>query len=224
MVATGTVWLVDVDNTLLDNDRVQADLGDFLVAEFGVAARDQYWTILGELWNELGYRDYLGALQRYRVLHPHEVHILELSAWLLDYPFADRVYPGALEVLARLGDQAQTTIVSDGDVVFQPQKIRRSGLWHAVGGRVLVYIHKEKELADIERRHPAAHYVLVDDKLWILAAFKQVWGDRVTTVFPRQGQYAHDPKVLAAQPPPDVAIDTIGDLLTSDLLGALRSS
>jgi hypothetical protein len=215
--ATDPVCLVDVDNTLLDNDRVQEDLKAYLADEIGAAARDQYWAILGDLWNELGYRDYLGALQRYRIAHPHEVHILELSAWLLDYPFAGRLYPRALDVIARFRRRMQTVILSDGDVVFQPQKIRRSGLWRAVDGHVLVYIHKEHEPADIERRYPARHYVVVDDKLWILAAFKQIWGDRVTTIFPRQGQYAHDPKVLSSQPPRDIAIDRIGDLLTSDL-------
>jgi FMN phosphatase YigB (HAD superfamily) len=217
MAAGEPVYLFDVDNTLLDNDQVQKDLGDFLVGRFGAAARDEYWNILGDLWNELGYRDYLGALQRYRILHPHDVHLLELSEWLIDYPFAGRLYPGALEVLAQVQRQAPAVIVSDGDVVFQPRKIRRSGIWDAVDGRVLVYIHKEKELADIARRFPARRYVLVDDKLWILAAFKRAWGDRITTVFPRQGQYAHDPKVLAANPPAEVAIDRISDLLISGL-------
>ncbi len=217
MTGADLVYLVDVDNTLLDNDQVQKDLGDFLAGRFGAGARDEYWAILGDLWNELGYRDYLGALQRYRILHPHDVHLLELSEWLIDYPFADRLYPHALDVLAHLQAQGQTVILSDGDVVFQPRKIRRSGIWDAVDGCVLVYIHKEKERPDIERRFPARRYVLVDDKLWILAAFKEMWGNRVTTVFPRQGSYAHDPKVLAINPPPDVAVDHIADLLTTPL-------
>jgi FMN phosphatase YigB (HAD superfamily) len=222
MTASELVCLVDVDNTLLDNDHVQEDLGEYLAGEFGTAARDEYWAILGQLWNELGYRDYLGALQRYRVLHPHDVHLLALSEWLIDYPFDQRLYPGALDVLAHLQRAGETAIVSDGDVVFQPRKIRRSGIWHATDGRVLVYIHKEKELADIERRFPAQHYVLIDDKVWILAAFKQAWGERVTTVFPRQGQYARDPKALAANPAPDVTIERIADVLTADLPAPLR--
>ena len=169
---------------------------------------------MGALWDELGYRDYLGALQRYRVAHPHDVHLLRLSSWLLDYPFARRLYPGALEAIRLLHGSARPVVLSDGDVVFQPRKIHRSGLWHAFDGHVLVYIHKEQELQDIERRYPAEHYLLIDDKRWILAAFKQRWGERVTTIFPRQGQYVTDPKALAANPEPDLTIDRIGDLLT----------
>src|SRR5579871_1495854 len=210
--ATRIAFLVDVDNTLLDNDAVQNDLREHLTEQFGAASRDRYWAILGDLWNELGYRDYLGALQRYRIEHPHEAHLLELSTWLVDYPFAERLYSNALSVITRFKQTGETVILSDGDVVFQPRKVQRSGIWNAVDGRVLIYIHKEKELADIEARFPADHYVLVDDKLWILAAFKQTWGDRVTTIFPRQGQYAHDQKVLAASPPADVTIDCIEEL------------
>jgi hypothetical protein len=112
-------------------------------------------------------------------------------------------------------------ILSDGDVVFQPRKIRRSGLWDAFHGDVLVYIHKEQELDDVERRYPAERYVLVDDKVRILAAVKEVWGDRVTTIFPRQGHYALDEELVAKSPAPDVAVERIGDLL--DLEGQ-RSS
>lgn len=213
----GVVFLLDVDNTLLDNDQIQQDLREQLTDECGSACRDRYWAILQQLWDELGYRDYLGALQRYRVEHPHEVQRLTLASWLLDYPFADRLYPHALEVIARLCRWGQTVIVSDGDVVFQPRKVEHAGLWRAVRGQVLIYIHKEKELADIERRYPAHHYVLVDDKLWILAAFKAAWGERVTTVLPRQGQYAHDARVLAAGPPADLTIERLADLLAYDL-------
>jgi FMN phosphatase YigB (HAD superfamily) len=211
------VFLVDVDNTLLDNDRIQEDLKEHLARAYGAAARDRYWAILSQLWDELGYRDYLGALQRYRVEHPHEPHLLMMSQWLLDYPFADRLYPGALDVLARLKRLAPTTILSDGDVVFQPRKVQRSGIWHAAGGHVLIYIHKERELHDVERRYPAQRYVLVDDKPHILTAIKRAWGDRVTTVFPRQGSYAHDPHELASSITPDVTIEAIGDLLASRL-------
>jgi FMN phosphatase YigB (HAD superfamily) len=211
------VFLVDVDNTLLDNDGIQQDLKDHLERAFGLAARDRYWGILEDLFAQLGYRDYLGALQRYRVEHPREVELLSISSFLLDYPFADRLFPGALEVLKRLRQRGPTVLLSDGDVVFQPRKVERGGLSGAVDGHVLIYIHKEEALDDVERRYPAEHYVLVDDKLRILTAVKQFWGERVTTVFPRQGIFAHDPKVISAFPPADVTIERIGDLLDGDL-------
>ena len=211
------VFLVDVDNTLLDNDGVQQDLKEHLERAFGLAARERYWAILEELFAELGYRDYLGALQRYRVEHPREVELLSMSSFLLDYPFADRLYPAALEVLKRLCSLGPTVILSDGDVVFQPRKVERAGLSEAVDGHVLIYIHKEEVLDDVERRYPAEHYVLVDDKLRILTAAKQFWGERVTTVFPRQGIFAHDPNVVRALPPADVTIERIGELLDGDL-------
>jgi FMN phosphatase YigB (HAD superfamily) len=211
------VFLVDVDNTLLDNDRIQDDLKKHLEREFGPACRDRYWAILEDLFTELGYRDYLGALQRYRVEHPHDVHLLSMSSYLVDYPFANRLYPGSLDVLERLAAWGRTVILTDGDVVFQPRKVERAGLADAVDGRVLIYIHKEKELANVERRYPARHYVIVDDKPRILTAVKAAWGDRVTTVFPRQGQYARDPAGFADGPPPDVTVGRIGDLLDCDL-------
>lgn len=211
------VYLVDVDNTLLDNDAIQADLKDHLSREFGPDARDRYWAILEDLFTTLGYRDYLGALQRYRVEHPHDPHLLTMSSYLVDYPFADRLYPGALDVVKKLKQKAPTVILSDGDVVFQPRKVERSGLFQAVDGRVLIYIHKERELNDIVVKYPAEHYVLIDDKIRILAAVKAVWGARVTTVFPRQGMYAHDEKTLTTYPPADVTIERIGDLLNRDL-------
>jgi FMN phosphatase YigB (HAD superfamily) len=207
------VFLVDVDNTLLDNDGIQQDLKDHLERAFGLAARERYWRILEDLFSELGYRDYIGALQRYRVEHPRDVELLSMSSFLVDYPFADRLYPDALEVLKRLRSLGPTVILSDGDVVFQPRKVEHAGLSDAVDGHVLIYIHKEEALDDVERRYPAEHYVLVDDKLRILDAVKKVWGERVTTVFPRQGQYAHDAKVLSALSPADVTIERIGDLL-----------
>jgi FMN phosphatase YigB (HAD superfamily) len=211
------VFLVDVDNTLVDNDGIQQDLKDHLERTYGVAARDRYWRILEDLMVELGYRDYIGALQNFRVEHPREIELLAMSSYLMDYPFAERVYPHALEVLKRLRSLAPTVILSDGDVVFQPRKVEHAGLAKVADGNVLIYIHKEEALEDVERRFPAEHYVLVDDKLRILDAVKQVWGERVTTVFPRQGQYAHDTKVLSALPPADVTIERIGDLLDFDL-------
>jgi len=211
------VFLVDVDNTLVDNDGIQQDLKDHLEQTYGVAARDRYWKILEDLMVELGYRDYIGALQNFRVEHPREIELLAMSSYLMDYPFAERVYPNALEVLKRLRSLAPTVILSDGDVVFQPRKVEHAGLGKVAEGNVLIYIHKEEALEDVERRFPAAHYVLVDDKLRILDAIKKIWGERVTTVLPRQGQYAHDAKVLSALPPADVTIERIGDLLDYDL-------
>ena len=211
------VFLVDVDNTLLDNDRIQADLKRHLEREFGAASRDRYWVILEALFVELGYRDYLGALQRYRVEHPQDVRLMSMSSYLVDYPFANRLYPGALDVLERFRAWGPTVILSDGDVVFQPRKVERSGLWQAVGDRVLIYIHKECELEYVERLYPANHYVLIDDKLRVLAAVKKIWGERVTTVFPRQGHYAFDPDILAEYPPADIELAKIGDLLSCDL-------
>jgi FMN phosphatase YigB (HAD superfamily) len=211
------VFLVDVDNTLLDNDRIQADLKRHLERNFGAAARDRYWAILEELYAELGYRDYLGALQRYRAEHPHDPHLLSLSSYLVDYPFANRLFPGALDVLERFRGWGPTVILSDGDVVFQPRKIERSGILEAAEGHVLIYIHKELELDDVARRYPARHYVLVDDKPRIVAAVKRTWGSRVTTVLPHQGQYAHDPAARTLVPAPDLTIERIAGLLGYDL-------
>ena len=215
--ASRVVFLFDVDNTLLDNDRVSQDLARYLQREFGQANCDRYWAIFEQLRAELGYADYLGALQRYRLEHAHDPRLFRVSSFLVDYPFADRLYPQSLDVIARARAWGTAVILSDGDVVFQPRKIERSGLWEAVAGQVLIYIHKEEELADVERRYPAAHYVLVDDKLRILAAIKRTWGPKVTTVFPRQGHYALDPAAAATYPPADVAIERIGELLAYDL-------
>jgi FMN phosphatase YigB (HAD superfamily) len=218
------VFLIDVDNTLLDNDAIQQDLKDHLERAFGLAARERYWNILEALFAELGYRDYIGALQRYRAEHPRDVELLSMSSFLMDYSFADRLLPDALEVLTRLNRFGPTVILSDGDIVFQPRKIEHAGLSHAVDGRVLIYIHKEEALDDVERRYPAQHYVLVDDKLRILTTVKQLWRERVTTVFPRQGSFACDPKLIGAFPPADVTIERIGDLLECDLPLLRRAS
>ncbi|MFI5316996.1 MAG: HAD family hydrolase [Myxococcota bacterium] len=207
------VFLVDVDNTLLDNDRIQDDLRRRLERDFGAECRDRYWSILEQLFAELGYRDYLGALQRFRVEHPSDAHLLSMSSYLVDYPFANRLFPGALDALEHLASFGSTVVLSDGDVVFQPRKVERSGIAEAVAGRVLIYIHKEEALADVERRFPARHYVLVDDKLRILTAVKKAWARRVTTVFVRQGTYARDPGVLSANPPADLCFARIGDLV-----------
>ena len=217
------VFLFDVDNTLLDNDRVAADLKRYLTKEVGEERQRQYWEIFEELRNELGYADYLGALQRYRVDHAREPHLLEVSSYLVNYPFANRLFPGSLDALEHVGAFGPTVILSDGDVVFQPLKIHRSGLFEAVDGRVLIYIHKENELDDVELRHPAAHYVLVDDKVRILAAVKERWGSRLTTVFARQGHYAHAPDA-ARHPAPDVTIERIADLTSYDMPALLDAA
>ena len=215
------VFLLDVDNTLLDNDRVIADLRGHLEREFGTACAARYWAIFEGLRSELGYADYLGALQRYRldaeVGQGSDLRLLQMSAFHIDYPFADRLYPRALEVIQCLSSFGPTVILSDGDVVFQPRKVRRSGLWDAVSGRVLIYIHKEQMLGAVQRHHPARHYVMVDDKLRILTAMKEVMQDRLTTVFPRQGHYALDPAAIAAYPAADLSIERIGDLLDADI-------
>jgi FMN phosphatase YigB (HAD superfamily) len=210
--AAETVFLFDVDNTLLDNDGVAADLRRYLTDEFGAEREQRYWDEFELLREELGYADYLGALQRFRLAYPHDTHLLALSEWLIDYPFEQRVYPGALELVESLREGGRPVILSDGDVVFQPRKVRRSGLWDAFRGDVLIYVHKERELDDVERRYPAGRYVLVDDKIRVLAAVKEAWGDRVTTVFPRQGHYALDSELVARYPAADVTVDRIGEL------------
>ena len=214
---TDFVFLLDVDNTLLDNDRIIADLREHLEREFGGASTDRYWAAFETLRSELGYADYLGALQRYRADVEADdaaaYRLLSLSTFLIDYPFADRLYPGALDVIARLGRLGPTVIVSDGDVVFQPRKVKRSGLWDAVEGRVLIFIHKERMLDTVQRCYPARGYAMVDDKQRVLTAMKEILGDRLVTVFPRQGHYALDPANVARYPAPDFSVDAIGDLL-----------
>ncbi|HUJ17770.1 MAG TPA: HAD family hydrolase [Nitrospirota bacterium] len=211
------VFLFDVDNTLLDNDRVEQDLRVHLEREFGAASRDRYFSLFEELRSELGYADYLGALQRYRLEDLCDPRLLTMSSFLMDYPFVDRLFPGAIAAIEHVRTRGRTVILSDGDVVFQPRKVQRSGLWEAVEGRVLIYVHKEQMLADVERRYPARHYVMIDDKLRILEAMKRVWGDRLTTVFPRQGRYALDPDTVSRYPRPQITLERIGDLATFDL-------
>ena len=220
--APRVVFLFDVDNTLLDNDRVQADLKEHLAETYGPATRDRYWDILEELRQELGYVDYLGALERYRVEALHRPEVLRMSSWLVDYPFADRLYPGALDAVKHAQQWGTHVVLSDGDAVFQPRKVERSGLWRAFDGRVLIYIHKEEELDDVARLYPADHYVMIDDKLRILSAVKKIWGERVTTVFPKQGHYALDPEILAECPPADIELAKIGDLVSYDLPALLK--
>jgi FMN phosphatase YigB (HAD superfamily) len=207
----GTVFLLDVDNTLLDNDRFGDDLSVRLERDFGRAECERYWAIYDRLREALGYADYLAALQEFRDGLDDDPDLLGMSAFLLEYPFAERVYPHAPDAIAHLDTLGRTVILSDGDVVFQPRKVQRSGLWDALGGRVLIYLHKQHMLASVQRRHPADHYVMVDDKPGLLAQMKQILGARLTTVFVRQGHYAAaagDDVIAAA----DICIDRIGDL------------
>jgi FMN phosphatase YigB (HAD superfamily) len=223
MAMDDIVFLVDVDNTLLDNDRLISDLMAHIASEYGAASRDRYSQILETVRTRLGYVDYLGALQQYRLEHLDAQGLLGMSSFLIDYPFAQRLYPQALQVLAHLQSMGETVILSDGDVVFQPRKIQKSGIWDAVEGRVLIYVHKEQMLQSVEQRYPARHYVMVDDKLRILDALRTQWQDRVTTVFPRQGHYAHDTAAIAGFAPADVTVENIAELLNydaGDLLGA----
>ncbi len=206
------MFFFDVDNTLLDNDRVTEDLRKYLQCEVGAKRGGRYWAIFEQLREELGYADYLGALQRYRMEYPHELHLLTVSKFLVNYPFANRLYPNSLDAIEHVKQWGPVALLSDGDVVFQPRKVDRSGLFEAVEGRVLIYVHKENELGDVERRFPANHYVLIDDKLRILSAVRNIWGRRVTTVFVRQGHYAFDPEVLAKYPAADLTVERIGDL------------
>ena len=219
------VFLLDVDNTLLDNDQITADLKHHLQREFGSASASRYWATFEALRSELGYADYLGALQRYRFDGENRLEddsrLLQMSAFLIDYPFAKRLYPQALDVIDRLNTFGRTVILSDGDVVFQPRKVQRSGLWDAVAGRVLIYIHKEQMLDAVQRHYPARHYVMVDDKLRVLAAMKTAMADRLTTVFPRQGHYALDPANIALYPAADVTLEDIGDLIDFDVRALL---
>jgi FMN phosphatase YigB (HAD superfamily) len=221
MSAHPATFLVDVDDTLLDNDRIRDDIERHLEREYGPDARAAYWTIQERRFVELGYRDYLGAVQEWWESESRDPRVLAVSEYLLEYPFADRLYPRALDVLARLRGVGPTVVLTDGDAVFQPRKVSRAGVASAVDG-VLVYVHKEDELDDVERRYPAERYVLVDDKVRILAAAKRQWGDRVTTVLPMQGQFANDADLLAAHPSPDVTVSALGDLLDIDVQDLVR--
>ncbi|MBX3024335.1 HAD family hydrolase [bacterium] len=224
MPRASVVTLLDIDNTLLDNDAVTADLRAHLTAEVGRQRQARYWQIFEELRGELGYADYLGALQRYRLEQPQDSHLLALSMFLIDYPFANRLYPGSLDVIAHVKRWGPAVVLSDGDVVFQPRKIHRAGIFEAVDGNILVYIHKEQELADVARRYPAKHYIMVDDKPRLLDAVKRSWGERVTTVFPRQGHYALDPDAFARCAIPDVTLQRIGELVDYDLQTLLAAA
>jgi FMN phosphatase YigB (HAD superfamily) len=210
------VFLLDVDNTLLDNDAIEDDLRRHIRDAVGAECQQRYWDLFEQLRSELGYADYLGALARYRAEYPREPQLLQISSFLVNYPFEERLYPRALDVIKRLREFGVVVILSDGDVVLQPRKIERSGLEEAVSGHVLIYVHKEQMLEDVALRFPAHHYVLIDDKVRILAAVKQIWQARVTTIFPRQGHYAHDLAAIGAFPRADITVERISDLLEWD--------
>ena len=214
--AQGIVFLLDVDNTLLDNDRFADDLDARLEQDFGRTGRDHYWAIYARLREQLGYADYLGTLQIFRTGLDDHPALLEMSAFLLEYPFAQRLYPRALETIAHLATLGAPVILSDGDVVFQPRKVQRSGIHDAVAGRVSIYIHKQGALDAVQRHHPAAHYVMVDDKPQILAAMKQALGARLTTIFVRQGHYALASAETVIDPAPDLSIERIEQLIELD--------
>lgn len=216
------IFLFDVDNTLLDNDHVERDLRQHLSHKFSPQARDRYFEIFEELRHDIGYADFLGALEKYRIEKLHDPRVLKMSLWLVDYPFAQRLYPNALDVVEHVRHWGEPVILSDGDAVFQPRKVEQSGLWDAFKGHVLIYIHKETILEDVEKLYPANQYVMVDDKLRLLAAIKQFWGKRVTTVFVKQGHYANDPEILARYPAADHRIDRIGDLLNYNRAAFLK--
>jgi FMN phosphatase YigB (HAD superfamily) len=214
---SAVTFLVDVDNTLLDNDRFRDDLRTELVTSYGEEVAGRYWAIQERRFAELEYRDYLGAVQAWWEGEGRDPHLLGAARFLLDYPFAERLYPGALEALAHLRARGPTVVVTDGDAVFQPRKIERAGIAAAVDDHLLVYVHEELSLDDVERRYPAERYVLVDDKLGILTAAKQFWGQRVTTVLPLQGQFATDPEIAVAHSAADLTIAGVGDLVGLEL-------
>lgn len=217
MLNQDRIFLLDVDDTLLDNDRFTQDLGEHLENAFGADERARYWEIFGRRREALGLADYLGALQDFRAGLDDNPQLLGMSDFLLEYPFASRLYPQALEAIAHLRTLGLPVVLSDGDIVFQPRKIRRSGIWAAVESRVLIYLHKEKMLEHVQQRYPAKHYVMVDDKANLLAAMKSALGARLTTVFVRQGHYALAAESKSAKPAPDLIIERIGDLLNHDL-------
>lgn len=215
--ANDVVFLLDVDNTLLDNDQFKSDLGARLERDFGVAQRERYWAIYARLRGDLGYANFLATLQRFRVGLDDDPDLLQMSAFMLEYPFDERLYPRTLDAIAHLRLLGLPVVLSDGDVVFQPRKIQRSGIWDAVEGQVLIYLHKERTLDEVQRRYPSSHYVMVDDKPRLLEAMKHALGERLTTVFVRQGHYAMESADTVFDPPPDLSIDRIGDLIDLEL-------
>ena len=215
-LAEDTVFLFDVDNTLLDNDRVKSDLKEKVLQDFGQEACNRFWAIYEEQRKKHIYADFIGTLERFRLEHLHDPKALRLSLWMMHYPFADRLFPDALAVVRHVSQWGLPVVLTDGDGVFQPYKLERSGLWNAFDGRVLGYVQKDQELEAIAQAFPARHYILVDDKLKLLNAVKGIWGNRVTTIFVKQGHYANDPNVLASEPVADVSVDRVAELMMHD--------
>jgi FMN phosphatase YigB (HAD superfamily) len=212
--ASGIVFLLDVDNTLLDNDGFAVELSAHLDELFGADQRLRYWQIFEDLRAKSGVADYLGSLQAFRLGLDDDPKLLDVSQFLLEFPFSKLLFPRALDAIAHLRGMGRPVVLSDGDVVFQPRKIRHSGIWDAVEGAVLIYLHKEKVMDHVQKRHPAAHYVAVDDKPNLLAAMKLIMQDKLTTVFVRQGHYALAPGSNSVSPAPDRVIERIGDIAT----------
>lgn len=208
---TELVCFFDVDDTLLDNDRLKADIQQYLAGVVGLEQAKRYWEIYEGLRLELGYADFLGALQRFRTERPENTHMLEVALFMLEYPFAERLFPKALDVIKHVQQWSKAVILSDGDMAFQPLKVARSGIRAAADG-TLIYLHKQHRLGEVKELYPAEHYVMFDDKLGILHDMKQLWGARLTTVWVRQGHYAMDP-AHTQYPPPDKALDNIADAL-----------
>lgn len=222
MASDSVVCLLDFDNTLIDNDRIVADLLGYLQREVGDICRRRYWEIFEELRAKFDYTDYLGALQRFRDEHPHDPHLVSLSLFLLNYPFHKVLFPKALDVVAHVKQWSQPVMLADGDVLLQSYKLAQSGVYDVVERQVLICIHKENELDMVAERYPADHYVMVDDKLRVLTAMKEKWGDKLTTVFPRQGHYALDPDILGKYPAADVTIESVGELLELDFMSLTK--
>lgn len=206
------VFLLDVDNTLFDNDRFSHDLDARLLRDFGADGRKRYRQHYQALRDAVGYADYLGAVQRLRADFDDDPDLLQLAAFILDYPFAEGLYPGALDAVAHLHLHGMPAILSDGDIVLQPRKIQRSGLWQAVAGQVAITLHKQHETQDVQQRWPAGHYVMIEDKPLLLAQMKKLMGAQLTTVFIQQGHYAVEQGLSPGDPAADIVLARISDL------------
>ena len=210
---TGVAFLLDVDNTLINNDKVKTDLEERVVRYAGPDTAPVFWQVYEQVRRELDYVDLPLTLNRFRAESPEVERFAELSAAVLFYPFEECLYPRTLEVIEHLREIGTVAIVSDGDPVFQPAKIARAGLAAAVDDRVLIYVHKEQQLDDVRRRIPAGRYVIVDDKPNILVAVKRELGDRAVAIHVRQGRYARETGEWHA----DIEIDSIADLMEFQL-------
>ncbi|MFN2465530.1 MAG: HAD family hydrolase [Candidatus Dormibacteria bacterium] len=193
------VFLIDIDNTLIDNDRVKADMEAQIRQLAGPSGSEDFWNLYEEVREELDYVDLPITLARFRAQRPDVRKFPQISAMLLGYPFEDALYPEALHVVEHLKRMGKVVVLSDGDPVFQPAKIARIGMADAVDSNVLIYAHKEQHLDEVTDLYPAEHYVVIDDKPGVLGRMKARLGPRVTTVQVRQGKYA---SVGAEEPGP----------------------